>query len=110
MSNTVKYLRFLNLLSEINKKYDLTSREISLLNVVYLSSPNNQRLRVKDLLCLNEIGSQATIHGALKHLISKNLLRTVVSKDDQRNKFVELTSQAQSRYTQIERALAKSTV
>ena len=109
MSNSSKYLRFIELLSEINKKYDLTSREISLLNFVFIGSSNNQRLRVKDLLCLSQIGSQATIHSALQRLIQKNLLRAVSSKDDGRNKFIEITSLAQSRYSQIERAIAKTT-
>lgn len=109
MSNTSKYLRFIELLSEINKKYDLSSREISLLNFVNISSSDNQRLRVKDFLCLSHIGSQATIHSALKRLIKKGLLRAVSSKDDHRNKFIEITSLAQSRYSQIERAIAKTT-
>lgn len=108
MASTSKYLRFIELFSEINKKYELSSREIALLNFVYLSGSNNQRIRVKDLLGLSQVGSQATLHGAIQHLIQKNLLKATTSKDDQRNKFIELTSLAQSRYSQIERAMAKS--
>lgn len=109
MASTSKYLRFIELFSEINKKYELSSREIALLNFVYLSGSNNQRIRVKDLLGLSHIGSQATIHGSIKRLIKKNLLKAITSKDDQRNKFIELTDLAQSRYSQIERAIAKTT-
>lgn len=106
MANTGRYLRFIELFSEINKKYDLSSREISLMNLVYLSESNTQVLQVKDLLCQSKIGSQATIHSSIKRLIHKKLLKAVPSKDDQRVKFVELTNIAKTRYKKIEEIIS----
>ena len=103
-----RYLRFIDLLSDINKKYDLSSREISVMDLVYLSESKNQVLQIKDLLCQSKIGSQATIHSAIKRLIFKNLLKTVTSKDDQRVKFVELTNIAKNRYKKIEEIISRN--
>ena len=109
MTESSKYLRFIDLLSEINKKYELSSKEIALLDFVFIAQSNNQKLFVKDLLCLSDIGSQATLHGAIRQLIQKNLLKAIPSKEDGRNKFIELTSIAKARYSQIDKALHKST-
>lgn len=109
-TSTSKYLGFIEALSQINGKYDLSHREISLLNYVYLSESNNQRLNVKDLLALHQIGSQATLHSSIQRLIQKKLLKVIGSKEDRRNKFIELTGMSRAKYAQIEKAMAKASI
>jgi DNA-binding MarR family transcriptional regulator len=105
MATPSKYLRFLELLSHVNKKYDLSTREIGLLNYIYLCDSGNQVIQVKDLLGLEQLGTQATLHSALTSLIKKKFVRATTSKSDRRGKYLELTGISKTRYSQIEDAL-----
>ena len=108
MATSSIYLRFLDLLSQVNKKYDLTTREIDLLNYVFLAQSNKQEIRVKDLISLDHLGTQATLHSALSSLVKKKFIKATTSTLDRRNKHLELTNLAKTRYAQIERAINQS--
>ena len=60
---------------------------------------------VKDLITLNHIASQATLHKALSNLIDKKLLSYKADKKDGRLKEVHLTKLAEKRYEELGKAI-----
>ena len=84
-----KYLQFTNSIRRINKRYKLTEyKEVMVLEAVLSSYSENVMLSVLDLILMNEIASQATIHKLTKDLIDLKLIKTEVSKTDGRRKYV----------------------
>jgi DNA-binding MarR family transcriptional regulator len=51
-------------------------------------------LLVGDLLQLNKLGSQATIHGRVKNLSALGYIKLLIDKEDGRRKFVTPTKMA----------------
>jgi len=93
----------------INKRYGLTSyNEVSVLNAVHSAVLGNHRLRVLDILLMEDIASQPTLHAILKKLIKKNLLVTKVDSEDGRVKIVTPTKLALKRLKECETLLQKS--
>ena len=78
--------------------------EIKILNEIFFASEQKKSLRVSDILILKNIASPATLHAALKKLVTKNLIhyRTV---SDSRVKYLELTKLATKRYSDLALAI-----
>jgi len=90
MSTT--YKKFLHLSSSIrriNRRYKLHDpKAVMILEAVLLGYADKVELTVLDLILLKEIASQATLHSILKSLIESKLVKTEISKQDGRRKFV----------------------
>ena len=99
------YFKFLNKLSESNKKYNLSNDERLILDVVATETYAGKVMYVKDLITLNQIASQATLHKALSSLVDKKLLELKITKQDGRLKEVHLTKLANKRYEDLSRAI-----
>ena len=99
------YFKFLNKLSESNRKCNLSNDERLLLDVVATSIHAGKVMYVKDLITLNQIASQATLHKALSSLVDKKLLELKITKEDGRLKEVHLTKLANKRYEDLSKAL-----
>lgn len=85
------YIRFLNVLDSldrINPGKELDQIEISLLEYIFLSTKKEGEILVGELLGLKKLGSQATLHGRVKNLISMGYIKLVNDKEDGRKKFV----------------------
>ena len=100
-----KYFRYLAVLDKSNRKHNLSNDERLLLDVVATSLHYGKVVYVKDLITLNHIASQATLHKALSSLVDKNLLELKITKEDGRLKEVHLTKLANKRYEELNKAL-----
>ena len=100
-----KYLRYLAVLDKSNKKFQLTNDERLLLDVVATAIHADKVIYVKDLITLNHIASQATLHKALMALIDKKLVHFKFTKEDARLKEVHLTKLAEKRYEELSKAI-----
>lgn len=90
------YIRFLDLVELLNSKSkirNLDSIEKHLLNNIMLDDHAGQSILVGDLLKLHLLGSQATLHGRLKNLLSVGYIQ-LVPQEDGRKKRVVPTNQA----------------
>ena len=104
------YLRFLDLidiLERINPGKQLDSVEKALLDIVVLNFHNNESLMVGDLISLNRLGSQATLHGRLKNLSAMGYIKMAANTDG-RKKQVMPTKLALKRYDEMSRCLEKA--
>ena len=104
------YLRFLDLidiLERINPGKQLDSVEKALLDIVVLSFHNDGSLLVGDLISLNRLGSQATLHGRLKNLSAMGYIKLAANTDG-RKKQVMPTKLALKRYDEMSRCLEKA--
>jgi len=99
------YFKFLNKLTESNKKYNLSNDERLLLDVVATETQAGKVIYVKDLITLNYIASQATLHKALSSLVDKRLLELKITKQDGRLKEVHLTKLSNKRYEDLSKAI-----
>ena len=100
-----KYLKYLVAFDKSNSKFKLSNDERLLLDVVALAKHNGKVLYVKDLITLNHIASQATLHKALKILVDKKLLEFKITEEDGRLKKVHLTKLAIKRYNELSKAI-----
>lgn len=100
-----KYFRYLVALDKSNKKFKLSNDERLLLDVVATATHAGRVMYVKDLITLNHIASQATLHKALSNLVGKKLLTYKADKDDGRLKEVHLTKLANKRYEELGKAI-----
>lgn len=100
-----KYFKYLVALDKSNKKFKLSNDERLLLDVVATATHAGKVLYVKDLITLNQIASQATLHKALSNLIDKKLLEFKIKKEDGRLKEVHLTKIANKRYEELSKAI-----
>lgn len=99
------YLKYLTLLDNSNKKFNLTNDERLILDVVATAIHNGEIVYVKDIITLNQIASQATLHKALSNLVDKKLLELKIAKQDGRLKEVHLTKLANKRYEELNNAI-----
>lgn len=91
------YIRFLNLidtLDRMNPGRALDEVERELLENILRSADEGQKLLVGDLIQLNQLGSQATLHGRVKNLSVLGYIKLVTDKVDGRKKFVVPTKMA----------------
>jgi DNA-binding MarR family transcriptional regulator len=85
------YIRFLNLidaLDHMNPGRSLDSLEIQLLEFIVQQQAQNQAVLVGDIISLNYIGSQATLHSRLKDLVLHGYVKLIADKKDARKKSV----------------------
>lgn len=104
------YIRFLNLLDaldRINPGKKLDSIEESLLDKIVLFSNAKQSILVGDLISLEELGSQATLHGRLKNLSAMGYIN-MISNEDGRKKEVVPSKAALKRYEALSKCLEKA--
>ncbi|QWD19435.1 hypothetical protein G6696_07735 [Polynucleobacter paneuropaeus] len=99
------YFKYLAVLDKSNKKFKLSNDERLLLDVVASAIHNDRVMYVKDLITLNQIASQATLHKALSSLVDKKLLELKIAKEDGRLKEVRLTKLANRRYEELSKAI-----
>ena len=100
-----KYFSYLAVLDKSNKKFNLSNDEKLILDVVATAIHKGNVVYVKDIITLNHIASQATLHKALSSLIDKSLLAYNVGKTDGRLKEVHLTKLAEKRYEELSKAI-----
>ncbi len=90
----------------INKRFNLERPlEISMLDAIYGAHLNRNPLRVLDLLLLEGLASQATLHATLKILRVKKLVETKVDPADGRSKLVFPSKLALKRLKECESAI-----
>jgi DNA-binding MarR family transcriptional regulator len=97
------YIRFLNLLDaldRINPGRSLDSIEIQLLEFIIQQQAQNKAVLVGDIISLNYIGSQATLHSRLKNLVLRGYVKLHTDKEDARKKSVIPTKLA-AKYIQF---------
>ncbi len=105
------YIRFLNYLNTLIDSADiekLDSLEAALLDEVMQRSSNAREVLVGDLLKLSSIGSQATLHGRIKRLISSGYLQLHTDLVDGRKKKLLPTKLALKRYDIFSKIVAKA--
>ena len=105
------YIRFLNCVNALEVKageVKIDSMEEQLLNAVMMGYSNGQVILVGDLLVLGNIGSQATLHGRLKNLVSAGYVKLVVDSVDSRKKRVLPTKLAIRYYEKLSQLVTKA--
>ena len=100
-----RFLELVNLIADIKPSIALDKFEILLLDHIALALSQNTDLLVKDLICLSEIGSLATLHNRLKSLVVRGYIRLITDDDDNRKKHVVLTVKAQKYYENLSRLI-----
>lgn len=80
--------------------------QIKVLNEIIFSLYQNKTISVGDVLTHTEIASRATLHAALKKLISKNMISLRLINEN-RTKFIELTSLGETRYKELANNFSK---
>ena len=103
-----RYFKYLAVLDKSNKKHNLSNDERLILDVVATEIHAGKVMYVKDLITLNQIASQATLHKALSSLVDKKLLELKLTKQDGRLKEVHLTKLANKRYEELNKAIEKA--
>jgi DNA-binding MarR family transcriptional regulator len=99
----IKYLKYENV---INLKYGLDPIQIKVLNEIIFSLSQQKEISVGLVLALTEIASRATLHAALKKLISNNMISLRLINEN-RTKFIELTHLGEQRYRELANSYAK---
>ena len=83
------YLDFSKSAQRINQRYKINDyKERLVLEAVVSAYVDGIEFGVLDLVLLDEIASQATLHNVMKGLIAKKLIKTQVSNADARRKHV----------------------
>jgi DNA-binding MarR family transcriptional regulator len=100
-----RFLELFNLIADIKPRINLDKVEILLLDHIALALSQNTDLFVKDLICLSEIGSLATLHNRIKNLVVRGYIRLVADDQDNRKKHVVLTAKARKYYENLSRLI-----
>jgi DNA-binding MarR family transcriptional regulator len=102
------YLDVYSCIRAINKRYGLKRQiDIALLNAIYAAYLDGANLRVIDILLLEDLASQATIHSALQGLKKLKLVDTKIDSNDGRSKFVLPSKLALKRLKECDSAIQK---
>lgn len=102
------YLDVQRSIKVINKRYGVEKHlELCLLNTICRSYLDDEPVRVLDLLLLEGIASQATLHSGIKSLAKKGLLSMGKDPDDGRIRLVTPTKLALKRLNECETAILK---
>jgi len=105
------YIRFLNLINAIDEQgadKRLDAIEEQLLEQVMRSSSQGREILVGDLISLGHIGSQATLHGRVKNLITAGYINPIADASDGRRKKLLPTKLAQQHYENLSMLLIKA--
>jgi hypothetical protein len=102
------YLDVQRSIKAINKRYRVEKHlELCLLNIICESYLNDEPVRVLDILLLEGIASQATLHSGIKSLVKKGLLAMSKAPEDGRIRLVLPTKLALKRLDECETAILK---
>ena len=102
------YLEVQRCIKAINKRYKIEKHvEICLLNAIYEAYIGDIDIRVLDLLLLENIASQATLHTGIKNLVKNGLVSLHTDPSDGRSKHVLPTKLALKRLDECEIAIEK---
>jgi hypothetical protein len=104
------YLRFLNLAQALRGLPALPALdplEERILSVVGLARQSAQRLSVRDLMSIDDLGAPATVHTRLKSMRKKGWI-VLADTEDSRRKQVELTPAALAHFDQLSNCLLKA--
>ena len=104
MRNLKKYFNYLDIVEKSNQELNLTCNDALLLDAIARANYEGRILNANDLLSLTEIGSQATIHARLKHLVKVNLVSFHPNEGDEGPKEARLTELAHQRYETLSQA------
>ena len=107
---TSSYIKFLNLIDaidRINPGKKLDCIEESLLDRIVACAHANESILVGDLISINCLGSQATLHGRLKNLSALGYIK-MAANEDGRKKEVVPSKIAIKRYEEISKCLEKA--
>lgn len=104
----IRFLNYLDSLDRINPGKKLDSIEEQLLNHITLATSQGKDLLVGDLICLSELGSQATLHGRIKSLVAMGYVKLSEDRSDGRRKFVTPTAKAAKHYEYLSACLEKA--
>ena len=107
---TNSYLRFLRLADTLTKSSEKPLDSLSKDILEYISKNiilNESKLVVGDILTLNQLGSQATLHKRLHSLVDDGYIK-LKPTDDGRVKRIELTKKANKYFADLSRALEKA--
>jgi len=104
----IRFLNFLDGLDRINPGQKLDSTEEQLLNRITIANSQGRELFVGDLICLAELGSQATLHGRIKNLVAMGYIKLNEDKADGRKRFVIPTAKAIKHYEHLSACLEKA--
>lgn len=105
------YLRFLNYFDAlVNSAHikNLDSIESALLNEVMQKTSLGHEVLVGDLLSLSSIGSQATLHGRIRGLVTSGHLKHLTDPIDSRRKRLIPTKLTLNRYEKLSKILARA--
>ena len=97
----LKYLKFADVRQKMQSKYDVHSLECQILRVITQAHLQESPLKVQNLLDMSDIASPATIHNAMKSLITKGLLKIIECQKDGRIKYPAPTPRAIKLFTDI---------
>lgn len=100
------YIHYLRSELAINDQYELDPIQIRVLNEILFSHAAGKDIRVGDILTHHEIASQATLHAAIKKLVTHQLVSYRLARDT-RSKYLEITKLGFSRYKELTKALGK---
>ncbi len=107
---TNSYLRFLRLADTLTKSSEKPLDSLSKDILEYISKNitlNEGKFIVGDILTLNQLGSQATLHKRLHSLVDDGYIKLKPTNDG-RVKRIELTKKADKYFADLSRALEKA--
>jgi len=93
----LKYLFKIDKVRSINKHYHVNDRQATILDFVCEKHLSHKACHINDVISLNTIGSQASLHAVTKDLIKLNLITVSMDLIDNRMKNVLPTSLALKR-------------
>lgn len=99
------YLRFLSATVQLSAQF--SDHEKQVFKEIFLRGSEDP-FHVRDILDMNWIASQATLHKALTNLVKDGYLTLKTSKDDGRVKYILMTKKANKLLEQINHLLVTS--
>lgn len=104
------YLRFIQLseaLRDLPSLPPLEPLEERILMIVATARQSQERLSVKDLMGMSDLGSPAMLHGRLKSMREKGWI-FLAETEDARRKQLELTRDALAHFDKVARCMLKA--
>jgi DNA-binding MarR family transcriptional regulator len=84
----LEYLSKIDKARSLNKSYHLNDRQAFILDYICEKHLSNKTCRIKEIILLKTIGSQATLHTVTKELAKLNLIKVSINPVDSRIKNV----------------------
>ena len=104
------YLRFIQLsevVRDLSTLSPLEPLEERILMIIANARQTQERLSVKDLMSMSELGSPAMLHGRLKSMRGKGWI-FLAETEDARRKQLELTRDALTHFDKVARCMLKA--